>query len=159
MVLWNVPLPWAWPRSPQTWASCSVASSSAACHSSSPAALDTWTLVEFSDPPCRERVKDVSDAFIIQSRTWISGGKSLSPFLLHGEFQFKYSGIVHHSFICLQRKEWEAWWAREHFLTGTSCDDGVSVAKALLKTDSLCLWLSGSAGRPERLLSPDDWSG
>ena len=47
----HVPLPWAWPRSPQMQVSCSAGFSSAAYHSSWPATLDTWTLAESSAPP------------------------------------------------------------------------------------------------------------
>lgn len=83
----NVPLPWAWPLSLQRSASCSAGSSSRACHSSWPAALDIWTLAEFSDPPCKHRhMKKNVKSLPAQSNTDSHIGSMYSPFLFHRKF-------------------------------------------------------------------------
>lgn len=87
-VPWNVPLPWVWPRSPRRWASCSAGSSSAACHSSWPAALDTWTPAEFSGPPWKHRrgqlVQSDFTAFSIRAQTELHTWSISYPFCFMG---------------------------------------------------------------------------
>lgn len=152
-VFWNVPLPSAWPQSPQTWASCWAASSSAACRSSLLEAPDTLTQVEFSDPHCGESREGQQHPCQLERNQ--NNRICLLPFLLHGEFQLKYSGIVHDGFISLRRRKSELGW--EHFLIKTLSNDlGTGT---LLQVHWLCLWLLGSVGHPGRLPSPADWNG
>lgn len=51
---------WVWAQSPLSWVSCWEEFSSAACHSSLPAAQDTLTRAEFSCPYCMEDIHTFS---------------------------------------------------------------------------------------------------